>query len=157
MTDAGVYTVEEKAVVTNAVIMTGMAVAIADMGIVSSALEMAALAKEMVTAAETYPHNNIVQAIFSSSALRENSLHNSPKDITPDNAIEKAIAAINAAMNLLAPKASPKDVEEFRAFVYRCAKVVANAAGSGLLGSGSPKVSAPEETVLAQLKVALGQ
>jgi hypothetical protein len=156
MAYAGSYTTNEAHIVMNAVITSGMAVAIADMGIVSTALEMAALTKELLNAAKIHPNNSIIQAVFSENALRNSATGSTPKDITPENAIEKAIAAINAAMTLLAPKVSPAEIAEFKQFIYRCADAVANAAGSGLFGSGSPKVSAPEETVLAQLKVALG-
>jgi hypothetical protein len=156
MAHAGSYTAEESNVVMNAVMASSMAVAIADMGIVSTAIEMAALAKEFVTATKSYPNNTIIQSVFSQDALQHNPASQIPKDITPENAVAKAIAAINAAMTLLAPKVAPAEVGEFKQFVYHCASAVANAAGSGLLGSGTPKVSPSEETVLNQLKVALG-
>jgi hypothetical protein len=46
-------------------------------------------------------------------------------------------------------------VTEFKQFIYACAEAVANAAGSGLFGSGSEKVSTEEAAALAKIKAAL--
>ncbi len=77
-------------------------------------------------------------------------------EVTPDNALDLAIAAINEAVILLEPKASPDEIREFKSFIYSSAESVANAAGSGLFGSGSPKVSEKELVALGKLKAALG-
>lgn len=150
------YTADESKTVMQAVMMSGMAVAIADMGIVSTAIEMSALAKELVGATKHYPNNSIIQSVFSEEALKHSSNSEVPKDITPENAADKAIEAINSATSLLSAKATPEDVNEFKQFVYTCAEAVANAAGSGLFGSGSQKVSDKEAATLAKLKAALG-
>ncbi len=150
------YTADESKTVVQAVMMSGMAVAIADMGIVSTAIEMSALAKELVGATKHYPNNSIIQAVFSEDNLKHNSPGEVPKDITPENAADKAIEAINSATSLLSTKATPEEVTQFKQFVYSAAEAVANAAGSGLFGSGSAKVSDKEAATLAKLKAALG-
>lgn len=150
------YTADESKTVMQAVMMSGMAVAIADMGIVSTAIEMSALARELVGATQHYPNNSIIQAIFSEEALKHSSSTEVPKDITPENAADQAIAAINSATSLLSTKATPEEVNEFKRFVYAAAEAVANAAGSGLFGSGSQKVSDKEAATLAKLKATLG-
>jgi hypothetical protein len=149
------YTTDESKTVLQAVMMSGMAVAIADMGLVSTAIEMSALAKELVGATQHFPNNSIIQGVFSEDNLKHLSAGEVPKDITPDNAAGKAIEAINSATSLLSTKATPEEVNEFKKFIYTCAEAVANAAGSGLFGSGATKVSAQEAATLAQLKTAL--
>lgn len=150
------YTTDEAKTVTQAVMMSGMAVAIADLGLVSTAIEMSALARELVGATQHYPNNSIIQSVFSEEALKHNTPGEVPKDLTPENAADQAIAAINSATSLLSTKATPEEVNEFKHFVYTAAEAVANAAGSGLFGSGAQKVSDKEAATLAKLKAALG-
>jgi hypothetical protein len=150
------YTPEELATVVDAVTASGMAVAIADVGIVSTAIEAAALAKEIVGATKTFPNNPLIQAAFSDESLKKN-LQTSPgKDFTPDNAVDKAIAAINTALAAVSGKASPDEVTQYKQLIYAAADRVANAAGEGLFGSGAEKVSTREAAALSRLKEALG-
>ncbi|MBW4583419.1 MAG: hypothetical protein KME42_27965 [Tildeniella nuda ZEHNDER 1965/U140] len=150
------YTPEEAGTVIKAVTTSGLAVAIADIGIVSTAIEATAMMKEIVGASKTYPNNALIQAVFSEESLKKSSPGDPGKDITPDNAAEKAIVAINAAVAIVNAKASPEEVNEYKQFIYATADRVANAAGEGLFGTGSNKVSAKEAATLAKLKTALG-
>jgi MinD-like ATPase involved in chromosome partitioning or flagellar assembly len=150
-----IYTPEEAKKVIKAVTLSGIAVAIADMGIVSTAIEATALAKEVGGVAKKYPNNTIVQGVFSEEAIKSFSPGEAPKDFTPDNAAEQAIAAITDALATLQTKATPQEISEYKQFIYAVAERVANAAGSGLFGTGKAKVSATEAAVLAKLKVAL--
>jgi hypothetical protein len=149
------YNSQESAAVVKAVMTSGLAIAIADLGIVSTAIEGVALAKEIAGAAKKYPNNSIIQGVFSEEALRQHPPEK-PKtaEITPDNALDLAIAAINEAVILLEPKASPDEINEFKSFIYVSAESVANAAGSGLFGTG-PKVSDKEAVALNKLKATL--
>ena len=81
-----IYTPEEATKIVKATTMSGIAVAIADVGIVSTVIEMAAMVKELVGAAKTYPNNSIIQAVFSEESLRKGNLGETPKDVTPENA-----------------------------------------------------------------------
>jgi hypothetical protein len=149
------YTADESKTVMQAVMMSGMAVAIADMGLVSTAIEMSALAKELVAATQHFPNNSIIQAVFAEDNLKHLGQGEVPKDITPANAADKAIEAINSATSMLSAKATPEEVNEFKKFIYTSAEAVANAAGSGLFGSGATKVSDQEAATLSKLKTAL--
>ncbi|UBF26349.1 hypothetical protein K9N68_33435 [Kovacikia minuta CCNUW1] len=149
------YTSQESAAVVKAVMTSGLAIAVADLGIVSTAIEGIALAKEIAGAAQKYPNNSIIQGVFSEAALKQNPLEKpTTSEITPENAIDLAIAAINEAIVVLEPKASPDEIREFKSFIYASAESVANAAGSGLFGTG-PKVSDKEAVALSELKAAL--
>jgi hypothetical protein len=78
------------------------------------------------------------------------------EDLKPDVAVGTAIAKINEAIAVLNGKATATEIAEYKEFLYACCDRVANAAGSGLFGSGDPKVSDKEAAALAQIKAALG-
>lgn len=150
------YTPDEATKVIKAITMSSMAVAIADVGIVSTAIEMAAMVKELLKAAKTYPDNSIIQAVFSEESLKKIGPGEPPKDFQPENAVDLAIQAINESLSILTLKASPEEIQEYKEFVYSGANHVANAAGEGLFGTGKTKVSQKETAVLAKLKATLG-
>lgn len=154
------YTPEELSAISEAPVSIGMAVAMADMGIISTAIEAVALSKELVNAAKKYPNNSIVQAAFSETALASNKIDRKKMDVKAEDVesgaiVTKAIATVDAAVAAIGTKATPVEVTEFKQFVYACAEAVANAAGSGLFGSGNPKVSTGEAAALAKIKAAL--
>jgi len=155
------YTPEDMSKIAEAPMIIGMAVAMADMGIVSTAIEAAAMSKEVAGAAAKYPNNSIIQAVFSEAAIKSGSVKMEKPDIKPEDVqsgavVDKALATVDAAVAAIGDKATPAEVTEFKQFLYACADAVANAAGSGLFGSGNPKVSDTEAAALAKIKAALG-
>jgi hypothetical protein len=156
------YTTEELAKISGAVTIAGMAIAVVDAGIISTAIEASAMAKEVMGAATKYPTNTVIQAIFSPEAAKE--FKSNPKlrmeikaeELQPDVAVTTAIAKIHDAMSVLTGKATDDEIKEYKDFIYACCDRVANAAGSGLFGSGDPKVSSKEAAALAQIKAVLG-
>jgi len=154
------YTPEEFQKIVNAPMMTGLAVAMVDMGIVSTAIEATALSKQIAGAAEQYPDNSVIQAAFSEETLKSKQVKLAKPDIKSEDVksgavIDQAIETIHIALNSLEGKATAAEVHEYKQFIYNCGKAVAEAAGSGLFGSGS-KVSARESAALDKLKTALG-
>lgn len=153
------YTSEELSQIAEAPMIIGMAVAMADMGIVSTAIEAAAMSKEIAGAAAKYPTNSIIQSVFSETALKSGNVKMEKPDIKPEDVksgavVDKALATVDAAVAAIGDKATPAEITEFKQFVYACADAVANAAGSGLFGSGNPKVSGTEAAALAKIKAA---
>jgi hypothetical protein len=155
------YTSEELLKIAGGVMVSGMAVAMVDMGIVSTAIEATAMSKEIAGAAKKYPNNAIIQALFSEEAIKK-AKADKPEPIAikademkPETAIATATAKINEALAILNQKATPEDVQQYKEFIYACADRVANAAGSGLFGSGV-KVSEKEAAALVSLKGVLG-
>ncbi len=155
------YTPEELATLAAAVMLTGMAVSIVDAGIVSTAVEANAMAQEIAGAAQKYPNNSLIQALFSTEAIKKARQEGtlkiviSPEEVQPATAVGTAIARINAALALLQGRSQAEEIAEYKEFIYACADRVANAAGSGLFGTGSPKISDKEAAALAQIKTAL--
>jgi hypothetical protein len=154
------YTPQEMTTIAEAPMMVGMAVAMADMGIVSTAIEATAMSKEVSGAAAKYPNNSIIQSVFSEAAIKSGNIKMEKPDIKSEDVqsgavVDKALAAVDAAVNVVSGKATPEEITEFKQFIYSCADAVANAAGSGLFGSGNPKVSDKEAAALAKIKTAL--
>lgn len=156
------YTPEELSKLAGAVMISGMAVSMVDVGIVSTAIEASAMAKEVAGAAKTFPTNSIIQSLFSDEAVKQLKEQGGikvdikPEDLKPETAVDTAIAQITAALAILDGKATPEEISEYKSFIYSAADSVANAAGSGLFGTGSPKVSPTEAAALAKLKASLG-
>jgi hypothetical protein len=156
------YTPEELAKISGAVTIAGMAIAVVDAGIISTVIEASAMAKEVMAAATKYPNNAVIQAIFSPEAAKEFKenpklrMEIKPAELQPDVAAATAVTKINEAMAILNGKATADEIKEYKDFIYACCDRVANAAGSGLFGSGDPKVSSKEAAALAQIKAALG-
>jgi hypothetical protein len=154
------YTTEELKTLIQAPMLVSMAVAMVDLGIVSTAIEAATMSKEIVGAAKKYPNNSIIQAGFSEEVLKSDVAKMEKPEIQSEDVesgaiVDKAIEAVNAAIATTNGKATPEEVQEYKNFIYSCADAVANAAGSGLFGSGNPKVSDKEAAALAKLKTAL--
>ncbi len=153
------YTTEELQAIVTAPMMTGLAVAMIDMGIVSTAIEAAAMSKEIAGAAQKYPANSIIQAAFAEETMKSGQVKLEKPDIKPEDVqsgavVDNAIATIHAALQVVDGKATPEEIAEYKQFVYTCGQAVAEAAGSGLFGSGN-KVSDKEAAALAKLKEAL--
>lgn len=151
---------DEIKAIAKAPMMTGMAIAMIDLGIVSAAIEMAAMSKEFVSASKKYPNNSIIQTIFSDEAIKGGALKMEKPDIKPEDVmsgalLDSAISDINNSIAIVESKATAEEVTEYKQFIYDCADKVANAAGSGLFGSGT-KVSEKEAVALDKLKTALG-
>lgn len=154
------FTKEDLTSLVEAPMVVGMAIAAADLGVFSTVKEAAAMAKEIATAAQRYPSNSVIQAAFSEenlkSGVKPDTAEIKPEDVQTGAVLDKAIASVNTALALLEGKATPEEISEFKSFIYSSAEAVANAAGSGLFGSGNPKVSTEEASALAKLKAALG-
>ncbi len=154
------YNPQELNAIAEAPMMIGVAVAMVDLGIVSTAVEAAALSKQLLGAAQNYPNNSIIQSVFSDEAVKSGQIKMEKPDIKPEDMqsgaiVEQAIVAINAALGVLEGKATPEEIREYKEFLYVCADVVANAAGSGPFGLGRDKVSEKEAIALTKIKTAL--
>lgn len=155
------YTPQELSTIAEAPSLIGLAIAAADLGIVSTAIEAAALSKELAGAAKKYPNNSIIQSVFAEDVLRSGTVKVPKPDVKAEEVesgviVDKAIASVDAAVAVVNGKATPEEITEYKQFIYSAAEAVANAAGSGLFGTGSPKVSDKEALALTKVKTALG-
>jgi hypothetical protein len=153
------YTPEELSKIAEAPIIVGLAVSLVDIGIISSVTESVALSTVLVDGAKKYPANTIIQSILSEEAIKSGSIKLQKPDFKPEDVesgalIDKAITSTTNALALLEGKASPTEILEYKQFIYAAAEAVANAAGSGLFGSGE-KISDKEKVALGKIKAAL--
>ncbi len=156
---AASYTSQELSIIAEAAVLTGLAVSLVDLGLISSLTEAVALSSVLATSAQKYPDNSIIQSVFSETAIRSGAVKLAKPDIKPEeiqsgSVVDRAIAAINTALDTLNGKATPDEIREYKEFIFSAAEAVANAAGSGLFGTGA-KVSDKEAVALAKLKTAL--
>jgi hypothetical protein len=154
------YMPQDLNTIAEAPMFIGMAVALVDMGVVSTAIEAVALSKQLAEVAQKYPSNSIIQSVFSEEMLKSRQSKMTKPDIKPEDiqsgaVVDHAIAATNIALSAVEGKATSEEIKQYKEFIYACAEAVANAAGSGLFGSGSPKVSDKEASALAKIKAAL--
>ncbi|PZO40689.1 MAG: hypothetical protein DCF21_17800 [Leptolyngbya sp.] len=154
------YTTEELQIIVKAPLLTGLSVALVDLGIVSTAIEAAALSKEIAGAAQKYPGNSIIQAALSEEALKSGKVklekpEIKPEDVESGTVIDSAIAACNTAIQVVEGKSTAEEIAQYKQFIYDSAVAVAEAAGRGIFGSGSQKVSDREAAALDRLKIAL--
>ena len=154
------YTPEELNTIAQAPMAIGMAVALTDVGVISTAIEAVALSKELAGAAKKYPTNSIVQATFSEAVLSSGKIKRSKPDVKAEDIesgaiVINAIATVDRAIATIGTKATPEEITQFKQFIYACAEAVASAAGSGLFGSGDPKISPTEASALTKIKAAL--
>jgi hypothetical protein len=154
------YAQQDLDAIAEAPMLIGMAVALVDIGVVSTAIEAVALSKQLAEVAQKYPSNSIIQSVFSEEVLKSRQGKMAKPDIKPEDIqsgaiVDQAIASTNIALSAVEGKATPEETNQYKAFIYACAEAVANAAGSGLFGSGSPKISDKEASALAKIKTAL--
>ncbi len=153
------YTDAELQKIAQAPFLTGVAVSMVDLGLVSSIPEIAALSSVLADAAFKYPNNSIIQAAFSEQAIKDGKfqlerLKVQPEEVKSGAIVDRAIDSISEAVTALSGKASDQEIVQYKEFIYSAAEAVAKAAGSGLFGSGE-KVSATENAALSKIKLAL--
>ncbi|MGA9382896.1 MAG: hypothetical protein WBV73_29395 [Phormidium sp.] len=148
------YTEKELQTLREAVLTSGIAVVMCEFTLISTPIEVATLAKELIKAAKKHPHNQLIQTLFGEAGGKKQSKQkNQEIKVNAENALEIAIAQINHAILILQQKA-PEEIYAYKEFIYACAERVANAAGEGLFGTGK-KISKKEAATLAQLQFAL--
>jgi hypothetical protein len=154
------YTQQEIDSIAEAPMFIGMTVALIDMGVISTAIEAVALSQQLANVAKKYPSNSIIQSVFSEAVLKSGQIKFKKPDIKPEDlesgaVVDRAIAAAKNALSVVDGKATSDEISQYKEFLYACADAVANAAGSGLFGTGSNKVSDKEAVALAKIKAAL--
>jgi len=155
------YTDAELKAIANAPMLVSLAISLVDLGVVSTAMEAVAMSKQFTTAAQKYPNNSIIQAAFSEESLKSGVIRPEKPEVTAEEVesgafVQRAINSVNETITLLGDKTTPEEIQEYKQFIYACAQAVAEAAGPGLFGSGTPKISDKEGVALSRVKTALG-
>jgi hypothetical protein len=149
------YSAEEWKAVTEAPIMAGTLVSIADMsGPVGLVQEASAMLKSSVESGLRSP-SEVIKAV--AEQLKDQKKPDTP-DLPKDRAQAKAalIDGCKRAAEIVAQH-SPDEAEPYRQWLFGVATATANAAKEGtFLGFGGTRVSEGERSVLDELATALG-
>ncbi|MFM7269043.1 MAG: hypothetical protein ACKOZT_10745 [Cyanobium sp.] len=136
-----------------------MAVMAVDMGIFSSAQEAIALGRTLAGAAERYAANPLISGLFDPEALKRGvhpqKLEVTPQDVRDGKLLDRALEVVDGAVALASSKADEASVRQYKQLIVEGCAAVAEAAGSGLFGSGE-KVSDAERAALDRLRQHLG-
>ncbi|MBM4258602.1 MAG: hypothetical protein FJ147_22220 [Deltaproteobacteria bacterium] len=153
------FTPEEQSLIRDIIPLTGFAVAVAgNSGIIGTFKEAAATAKGLGEAAAKYPQNELIQSLLKDFNQNRPTM---PKYNPLEAGIQEkikgdALAKTRQVITLLAQKATPQEVTEFKQWILAVSENVANAAKEGgFLGIGGERVSAAEKAVLSDLQSVL--
>lgn len=150
------YSPEEWDMLTEAPMMAGAAIIVADPAIFGAVKESAALAKiihEATTSARTELIRAIGQTIQAGKKLDKQEM---PKESTIDATVKMLIKRCHQAALIVQAK-SPEEADGFVAFLLDVAQETANASKEGgFLGIGAVRVSEHEKKAIADLAAALG-
>lgn len=145
MTKKSEFNAEEWDRITEAPVLAALTVVIADRG--GKIRESLALGKAYTEARSDGGSELIQELVASPPRLDPQSLGQ------PDQLRQSLPDRLSAALRLVEQKATPEEAEEYRAFIYRVADVVAHAhKEGGVLGIGGKEVSEDEQAVLDELQ-----
>ena len=111
-------------------------------------------------AADLFPDSSLIQALLRTldPETRERPARaQSSEEPTFDAVVDEALDLCRQAVQLLADRATPEEVEDYQRFVLHLARRVASAAAeSGAFGLGGEPVSRAERAVLREIADAMG-
>jgi hypothetical protein len=147
------YTLEEWELITTAPLKVATLAGSADNGAIADAREIMAYPDAIVKAYRTYEQNELIISILNDDDFekREKKLRNSPPWKHRDNSFNEKLWNEIAAAAEIVTRTSPREAEEFRAFLFCLAEVIIDASGEGFMGGGTRK-SANEVSFLKDLK-----
>jgi hypothetical protein len=123
-----------------------------DSGMIGKLREAGAIGSAVVEAGEEFKGNPLMEGII--SALQGDEGMNLLKNVDLDNInVSDVLGQVGNLDGILS--AAGENAEPVKSFIVNLAERVASAAGGGLFGSGE-KVSAQEQTFLADLRAQLG-
>jgi hypothetical protein len=162
MTTRQTFTSEEWDLLGNAPLAAGAAVSVAEPG--GGIREAAALVGAWREGAALFPRSELIGAIVADldpqdREAQERSTGLQARGPQPafDQIVDEAIDLCDQAIDLLDRKATPQEIEDYRAFVMHVVLRVAKAsAEGGLLGLSGDPVSRAERAVLREIAEALG-
>jgi hypothetical protein len=111
-------------------------------------------------AADLFPDSELIQALvreLDPGTREATAPPESPGEPTFDAIVDEALDLCRRAVDLLAGRAAPEEIEDYQRFVLHLARRVAGAAAEGgVFGLGGEPVSRAERAVLREIADALG-
>jgi hypothetical protein len=159
MTSKASFTYDEWGRVLRAPLVAGMAITIADPGgpIEISKEMMATLRAAIVPPSQ----EELLAAVALDLQTMMNEKQNPAKNFKPTSAATagtEILDELRAVIAIVAEKATPEEAQAFRGWLVAAAQAAADAAKEGgFMGFGAVQVSEGEQTMLDQLRSALGR
>jgi hypothetical protein len=161
MTTRAAFTQDEWELLSKTLHEPSVAVMIASPG--GGLWEIFAMIQGALEAAEKFPESELVQSLLNEMAasrresrppLRRNG--RTAGGAVFDLVMDETIAHLRQAVKIVAAKATPQEVDEYRALIMFLAEKTANAASEGgFWKRGDERVSEDERRVLDEIKLAL--
>jgi hypothetical protein len=152
MTSKDDFTDEEWARLGRAPLVAGAAISLADPGgPIEAFKETAAAIRALIEAARDGGHGAFVQSVARDAAAKAERHENPMAGFTIDRQrpVEDILDELRAVNALLAEKAAPEEVDDFREWIRMASQRVALAAKEGgFLGVGAERVSEREQQML---------
>ena len=156
------YTHEEWIQVKEAAFSAGLTASLVDLSLLGYSKEMAGIEQGLDEAKQTFPMNELIQAILDSinadaQVVEEGGEVEEVLDEGPDTGdtkeiVRRELAKINKAVGIVAQKSPAAEVLEYKRFLYHVAEKATTASGEGFLGLSRNKISNKEAEFLQQLK-----
>ncbi len=122
----------------------------------SAIKEVFTFSKEIKHAKLNYQDNQLIHNLLvdTSDAEKTTQINEIENSENFEDFLENVLEKLKAAVAIAHLKATPKEAQEYKEFLYEIANQIANASGEGIFGTG-PKISQKEAIVLEQIKKAL--
>ncbi|MEL7313366.1 MAG: NAD(P)/FAD-dependent oxidoreductase [Cyanobacteria bacterium J06559_3] len=148
------YEVEELITLGTALTLSATAVSKAETGLIADQLESVALRRTLAGATSKYPNNPVIHALFGHHSKRNLFLKRASNGYnTLDEVLEAAIIKLDQAIAILAAKATPEEMQDYKELVYACCVRVAHVARANPLDGW--QISSEETAVLESIKTIL--
>ncbi|MEO0986702.1 MAG: NAD(P)/FAD-dependent oxidoreductase [Cyanobacteria bacterium J06639_14] len=147
------YEVEELITLGTALTLSATAVSRAEVGLIADQLESVALRRTLAGATNKYPNNPVIHALFGHRRKRDLFLKRASNGYnTLDEVLETAIIKLDHAIAILAAKATPEEMHDYKELVYACCARIARVAANPL---EEWQISSEETAVLESIKTVL--
>ena len=154
MTTKADYTNSEWQLLLQAITLVSMIIIASEFTLFSAVKEVFTFNKEVKHAKLNYQDNQLIQNLLVDIAQKTTQINEIENAVNFPEFLEDAQEKIKAAVAITHLKATPKEAQEYKEFLYEIATQIANASGEGIFGTG-PKISQQEAIVLERLKMFL--
>ncbi|MDJ0520322.1 MAG: hypothetical protein QNJ74_30075 [Trichodesmium sp. MO_231.B1] len=156
MTTKADYTNSEWQLLLQAITLVSMIIIASEFTVFSAIKEVFTFSKEIKHAKLNYQDNQLIHNLLvdTSDAEKTTQINEIENSENFEDFLENVLEKLKAAVAIAHLKATLKEAQEYKEFLYEIAHQIANASGEGIFGTG-PKISQKEALVLEQIKKAL--
>ncbi|MGD1704978.1 hypothetical protein [Dapis sp. BLCC M229] len=156
MTTKADFTNSEWELLLQAITLVSMIIISSEFTLFSAVKEVFTFSAEIKHAKLNYQHNQLIYNLLidASDTEKKTQINEIENSENFEDFLENVLEKLKAAVAIAHLKATLKEAQEYKEFLYEIANQIANASGEGIFGTG-PKISQKEALVLEQIKKAL--